>query len=188
MPKFLTWVLMGCAVAILSAMAWTWRGKKPGPTQGASDLDPNSLLFTLPTICDQGPETVPNSIPGNAEAFHINEDDWRQVEFIVARDLAQVEGEMAAIEEFKHANRVGLGWKSVYVRKERPDGLFPSHLPYGLIDSIAHCICCCSSSRLRRQCSLQRHPCEQGSWPLSRIQCPTSGFRSKATAQAKNVT
>src|SRR5439155_17718262 len=28
-PKFVIWVLVGCAVAILSAMAWTWRGKKP---------------------------------------------------------------------------------------------------------------------------------------------------------------
>src|SRR5947209_3975897 len=74
----------------------------------------------------------------NPEAFRINEDDWRQVEFIVDRDLPQVEREMAAIEDFKHANRVGLGWKNVYVRKERPDGLFPSHLPYSLIESIPH--------------------------------------------------
>jgi hypothetical protein len=137
-PKLVIWVLVGGAIAILSAMAWTWRGKKPLQTQGATGIDPSSILFTLPTICDQAPETVPNPIPDNPEAFRINEDDWRQVEFIVDRDLPQVEREMAAIEDFKHANRVGLGWKNVYVRKERPDGLFPSHLPYSLIDSIPH--------------------------------------------------
>jgi hypothetical protein len=26
----------------------------------------------------------------------------------------------------------------VYIRKERPDGLLPSHLPYSLIDSVPH--------------------------------------------------
>jgi hypothetical protein len=59
------------------------------------------------------------SIPDNPEAFHINEDDWRQIEFIVGSDLPQVKGEMAAIEDFKHANRVGLGWKNVYGRNDR---------------------------------------------------------------------
>src|SRR6201981_1200385 len=43
-------MLMGCAIAILSAMVWTWRGRKPGQTQGVTSIDPNSLLFTLPTI------------------------------------------------------------------------------------------------------------------------------------------
>jgi hypothetical protein len=129
---------VGCGIAILSAMGWTWRGKKPVQMQGVNEIDPKSILFTLPTICDQAPETVPNPIRDNPEAFRINEDDWRQVEFIVDRDLPQVEHEMAAIEDFKQANRVGLGWKNVYVRKERPDGLFPSHLPYTLIDSIPH--------------------------------------------------
>src|SRR5207245_2024687 len=46
--------------------------------------------FTLPTICDQAAETVPNPIPDNPQAFHINEDDWRQVEFIMDRDLPQI--------------------------------------------------------------------------------------------------
>lgn len=45
---------------------------------------------------------------------------------------------MAAIEDFKRANRAGEGWKSVYIRKERPDGLFHTRLPYSLIDSIPH--------------------------------------------------
>lgn len=138
MPKLVIWALVGCAIAILGAIAWNWRGKRSVEMQGVNGIDPNSILFTLPTICDQAPETIPKSIPDNPEAFHINEDDWRQIEFIVGSDLPQVEGEMAAIEDFKHANRAGLGWKNVYVRKERPDGLFPSHVPYSLIDSIPH--------------------------------------------------
>jgi hypothetical protein len=45
---------------------------------------------------------------------------------------------MASIDAFKHANWTGAGWKSVYIRKERPDGPLPSHLPYSVIDSVLH--------------------------------------------------
>lgn len=119
MPKLVIWELVGCAMAILAAFAWTWHGKRSVEMQGFNRIDPNSILFSLPTICDQAPETMSKSIPDNPEAFHINEDDWRQIEFIVGSDLPQVKGEMAAIEDFKHANRVGLGWKNVYGRNDR---------------------------------------------------------------------
>jgi hypothetical protein len=138
-PKVGIWFLMACAIVILIGIAWTWRGKKlPVQVQEVREVDPRSILFTLPTICDNAPETVQGPIRDNPEVFHIHEDDWRQVEFIADQDLSQVEREMAALEDFKHANRAGIGWKNVYIRKERPDGLFPSRLPYSLIDSIPH--------------------------------------------------
>jgi hypothetical protein len=101
-------------------------------------MDLQSILFTLPTICDEAPETIQSAGHDNLEAVHLREDDWRQIEFIAATDLPQVDREMPGIEDFKHANQAGPGWKSVYIRKERPDGLFPTRLSYVLIDSISH--------------------------------------------------
>ncbi len=97
-----------------------------------------SILFVVPTISDIAPETIPNANSDTKDAVHLHEDDWRQIEFIAASALPQVDREMAEIERFKRANWTGVGFKSVYIRKERPDGLYPSRFSYGLIDSIPH--------------------------------------------------
>jgi hypothetical protein len=138
-PKIATWLLVACAIAILLGFAWTRRSRKlPAQAKGVSEIDPQSILFTLPTICDVAPATIQDASHNSPEAIHIHEDDWRQIEFIAQTDLPQVEREMVAIEDFKHANWTGAGWKSVYIRKERPNGLFPNHLPYSVIDSVPH--------------------------------------------------
>jgi len=138
-PKIGIWLLVACAVAILLRFAWTRRGRKlHAQAQGVREIDPHSILFTLPTICDVAPETIQDPSHNNPEAIHIHEDDWRQIEFIAETNLPQVDREMATIDAFKHANWTGAGWKSVYIRKERPDGLLPSHLPYSVIDSVPH--------------------------------------------------
>jgi len=97
-----------------------------------------SILFIVPTICHVAPETIPNGSHQSANAIHLHEDDWRQIEFIAATDLPLVEHEMAEIEAFKRSNWTGVGFTSVRIRKERPDGLCPSRLPFSLIDSIPH--------------------------------------------------
>jgi len=102
------------------------------------EFDPNSLLFSLPTICDEAPPTVQSAGHDNSDAFRMHEDDWRQIEFIAREALPQIDHEMADLEAFKTANRAPVGWKKVYVRTERRDGLSPSRLPYGLVDSIPH--------------------------------------------------
>jgi hypothetical protein len=51
---------------------------------------------------------------------------------------AQVDRELAKVEAFKRANGTGSGCKSVHLRKERPDGLYPGRVSYGRIDSIPH--------------------------------------------------
>jgi len=93
----------------------------------------SSILFSLPTICDVTPETVPNANNDSGDAFRLHEDDWRQIEFIAAASLPQVDREITEIERFKRANWTGTGFKSVHVRRERPDGLFPSRIPYALV-------------------------------------------------------
>jgi hypothetical protein len=97
-----------------------------------------AILFSLPTICDVAPETIPNASHDNSNLLRLHEDDWRQIEFIAASALPQVDREMAEIERFKRTNWTGAGFKRVYIRKERPDGLYPSRVSCGLIDSIPH--------------------------------------------------
>jgi len=101
-------------------------------------FDPKSILFSLSTICDVIPETDMVPAQGGRSPFYLHEDDWRQVEFVAGTDVSQVEREMAALEAFKRANWTGAGWKSVYIRKERPDGLASKRLPSTLIDEIPH--------------------------------------------------
>ncbi len=97
-----------------------------------------AILFSLPTICKVAPETIPDASKNNCDVLRLHEDDWRQIEFVAASTLPRVDHEMAEIERFKRANWTGSGFKSVYIRKEGPDGLYPSRVSYGLIDSIPH--------------------------------------------------
>ena len=132
-PKIATWVL------VAHRLRMDPRGKQHrAQAKGVREIDPHSILFNLPTICDVAPATIQEASHNNPEAIHIHEDDWRQIEFIAQTDLPQVDREMASIDAFKHANWTGVGWKSVYIRKERPDGLLPNHLPYSMIDSVPH--------------------------------------------------
>lgn len=128
------------AVLILVMLGFLWfRRQKNSPTQGREvTLDPKALLFSLPTISDDFPATVQSSSDPTRDEIRITEDDWRQIEFIENAALPEIEREMMEIETFKKENRVGLGWKNVYVRKQRPDGLYPSRLPLSLLDSVPH--------------------------------------------------
>jgi hypothetical protein len=113
-PKIGIWIFVACAIAILLGFAWTRRSRKlHAQAKGAGEIDPHSILFTLPTICDVAPETIQDASHNNPEAIHIHEDDWRQIEFIAETDLPQVDREMASIEDFK---RRQLDWCGVEER------------------------------------------------------------------------
>jgi hypothetical protein len=101
-------------------------------------LPEGPILFSLATICDASPGTIPNINNRGSDGFRLHEDDWRQVEFISAAAVPQVDCEIAQLEAFKRANWTGAGFRSVHVRKERPDGLYPNRVPYRMIDSISH--------------------------------------------------
>ena len=132
-------VFAACVVVVALGLVWIRRAKRPSPqVQKVREIDPTLLLFSLPTICDMAPATIQRATRDNPDAVRMHEDDWRQIEFVGAASLPQIDHEMADLETFKNENRVGIGWKNVYVRKERPDGLFPTRLRYGLIDSIPH--------------------------------------------------
>jgi hypothetical protein len=71
-PKIAIWLLVACAIAIL-AFAWTRRIRKlPAQAQGIRGIDPHSILFSLPTICDVAPDTDQDVIDDDSEAFLIH--------------------------------------------------------------------------------------------------------------------
>ena len=82
-------------------------------------MDPKDLLFSLPTLCDLAPPVVPVTaglVDGGA--FVLHEDDWRQVEFVAKADHAAVARMLDEVRASATRNRVGLGWKNVYLRKD----------------------------------------------------------------------
>src|SRR6266536_1782860 len=103
-------VLVACVVLVVLGFAWNRRSRKVShQEQGVAEFDPKTVLFSVPTICDEAPETVQNPVHDSPDAFRIHEDDWRQIEFIEGVGLPEIDREMADIETFKDANRAAMG-------------------------------------------------------------------------------
>lgn len=81
-------------------------------------LQPDEILYSLPTICDELPPVQPGHLPGQ-RAFTLYEDLWRDVELLACDQQAQVDANFAAIRQ-AHQTRVGPsgGFRSLHVRRE----------------------------------------------------------------------
>jgi hypothetical protein len=80
-------------------------------------MDPNSILFTVPTISnDLAPlDPVAGKLRQSDFAFH--EDEWSQVEFFANGRLAMVQRMLKEYKAFEAANRAKYGWRKTYVRE-----------------------------------------------------------------------
>jgi hypothetical protein len=76
----------------------TLRRKHPATT-----IDPRAIQFSMPTICDPLPAPDPTVSLADIRAFVINEDLWRDVEWIPRRHAANVEANFAAINAIRAA-------------------------------------------------------------------------------------
>jgi hypothetical protein len=101
-------------------------------------VDPNDILFSLPTINDK--MCVLKKINSLDGMLVIHEDDWRQVEFISEKLLEDVKTEVNSIKSIYETKRKGVGFSGMHIRKltEVPieDGLIPytelkNHLDIG---------------------------------------------------------
>ena len=52
--------------------------------------------------------------------FILHEDNWRQVEFVALKDEGYLANLVQEVSQFEKSNRVDVGWKEVFVRKEHP--------------------------------------------------------------------
>ena len=76
-------------------------------------VDPSTLLYSLPTICDPLPDAEDDLA---ADGLLILEDLWRQVEFIARAHEREIDGELAAIESIHAHESAGIGFKNLHVR------------------------------------------------------------------------
>ena len=85
-------------------------------------VNPNDILFSLPTINDGmcGLQKA-SSLD---EMLVIHEDDWRQIEFISGKLLEDIESEMKGIRIIHETKRKGPGFTGLHARKliEKPLG------------------------------------------------------------------
>lgn len=81
-------------------------------------VDPNTILFSLPTVADVIPEDLGEGDLSGALRLH--EDDWLQLELIPQEALSRVEGELQAVRAVRSNERQGAGFKQLHVRKALP--------------------------------------------------------------------
>lgn len=96
------------------------------PVQQAVEMvDPNTLLFSIPTISDDAaPVTAQaGSIEKDDLVFH--EDDWRQIEFFPVSRLGEIQQTLSTLAVFEKEHRAGIGWNKIYVRKLDTKAVLP---------------------------------------------------------------
>ncbi len=80
------------------------------------DIDPNTVLFSLPTINDDI-AAVKEAKISLEDALIVLEDDWRQFEFISNSFNSSIDEEMKAIKSIYENHREGIGFNQIHVRK-----------------------------------------------------------------------
>lgn len=67
----------------------------------ATKIDPHAIQFSMPTICDPLPVPDPAVSLADIRVFVIDEDLWRDVEWVPGRHAADVEANFAAISAIR---------------------------------------------------------------------------------------
>jgi hypothetical protein len=94
-------------------------------------VDPASILFSLPTLCDQLPLDA-GALAGNEQI--LAEDDWRQVELVSAAFGTVIAEELAAIRHVYETERQGVGFTRLHVRSTLPEPLAGAEIALGALD------------------------------------------------------
>jgi hypothetical protein len=82
-------------------------------------MDPQEILFSLPTINDELPPMNTSTVPAG---LTLHEDDWRQQEFVAREFLGKVKAEIADVEAVR-SQQVGDGFPRIHVRSRIPNPL-----------------------------------------------------------------
>jgi hypothetical protein len=113
-------------------------------------LDPQEILFSLPTICDALPAVVdPDPATLLGDRLILDEDDWRQVELVAATALPAVEQELTQIGDIfdRHTHHtvagIAAGFTQTHVRTPPTEPLAGSVSRTALLD-----LCRASGGRL----------------------------------------
>ncbi len=86
-------------------------------------IDPNSILFSLPTLCDTLAATDPVSEAPVENDVVFHEDDWRQIEFYALDRLEEIQGLLNELHAFEQEHRQESGWSKIFIRPAAPSVL-----------------------------------------------------------------
>ncbi len=85
-----------------------------------SRVNPQDILYSLPTICDAIPAIAEGSTKLRKRVFELHEDDWRQREFISVDHRDAIEAEFASIERIFREESIDTGsflaFRTLHVR------------------------------------------------------------------------
>jgi hypothetical protein len=104
--------------------------------QKVETIDPNSILFSVPTISDDLAPLEPVEGEPSQSEFAFHEDDWSQVEFIPKGQLATVHRMLEAYKPFEAANRVNFSWRKLYVCKINRAAVVPGREAVARLEAI----------------------------------------------------
>ncbi|BBO36122.1 hypothetical protein [Lacipirellula parvula] len=103
------------------------------PLKNLGQAPTHFVRFATPTLCDARPATCePRDLDATEDLpeFHVEEDDWRQIEFLPTSLRDDLQDEIAAIEKFKVERWEGEGWADIYLRRDHLEGLPSIQLPF----------------------------------------------------------
>ena len=81
-------------------------------------VDPNTILFSLPTVADVIPEPV--AAERDLSSYRLSEDDWLQLELVPHEVVEQAQPDLDGIRRILDHEREGAGFKHLHVRKALP--------------------------------------------------------------------
>jgi hypothetical protein len=81
-------------------------------------IDPRSILFSLPSICDRLAAVGTGALRG--DELLMAEDDWRQLELVSRQFAPQADAEIQAIRRIHEEEWTGVAWRNLHVRSQ-PD-------------------------------------------------------------------
>lgn len=98
------------------------------PSAKARAANSEDILYSLPTLCDPGPAIEDTPLP--AAYRWLEEDAWRQIEFVDSKNLPHIEQALANLLAFKQEHQHGPGWTDIYTRAEHPTPLAAASLHF----------------------------------------------------------
>ncbi|WP_395644639.1 hypothetical protein [Terricaulis sp.] len=108
---------------VLGALAGALGLSSSAKAQPAT-VDPRTILYSLPTISNDGPPLTPVTAAPGANDVSFHEDDWRQIEFFPADRRDEIQRTLQELKAFEAQNRVQSGWRNIYVRNVAPAPIY----------------------------------------------------------------
>lgn len=105
------------------------------PYAKSHPVDSEDILYSVPTICSPGPAI--DALPSPEESRWLDEDDWRQIEFVAQKNLLHIERELATLLGFKLEHQCGRGWTDIYTRSEHPTPLAEAGLRFTSLPTLS---------------------------------------------------